>query len=229
MDWLEIFGLAPHDCLEIGSIYGRLTILATGVKPGTYRYYAVCQCSCGSEPKMIRIDGIRSGIVQGCGCIQKARVTKHGNWDHKLYGTWKAMHERCYDPKNKRFNRYGGRGITVCDRWHDLNNFIEDMYPSYSKGLQLDRIDNDKEYYPENCHWTDRYGQAQNKSSNIILTHNGQTLCLAEWASITGIPYGTLWERIVVLKWSTERALTTPSMDAHERLAIARSSRRNSL
>ena len=229
MDWLEKFDLVPHECIKIGSVYGRLTVLATGTKPFTYRYYAVCQCSCGSEPKIIRIDGIRNGTVKSCGCLHKERITKHGNWDHRLYPVWHAMFDRCYRKKDKRYNDYGGRGITVCKRWNNLNNFIEDMYPSFKEGLQIDRTDNNKGYSPENCRWANRFEQAQNKSSNINLTHNNQTLTLSEWSRIVNIPYGTLWERIKILKWSAERTLTTPSLNAHERLAIARAKRRKSL
>ena len=227
MDWLELFDLAPHQCIEVGSVYGRLTVLATGVKPNTYKYYAVCQCSCGSKPKLIRIDGIRNGGVQSCGCLHKQRSTKHGNWNHPLYPVWRGMLRRCYNTKDKRFVHYGGRGIDVCERWHDLNNFIQDMYPTYRCDLQLDRIDNDSGYSPDNCHWATLKEQANNKSSNVVLEHNGKSLTLAEWSVVTGISYGTLWERYKVLNWTPERTLTTNPLNAFERLTIARSNKCN--
>ena len=130
--------------------------------------------------------------------------------------------ERCYNKKNKRYYCYGGRGITVCKHWHNVRNFIHDMEPTYKKGLQIERIDNDKGYSPNNCAWVTQTQQAQNKSSNINLTHKGQTFCLAVWSRKTGISYGTLWERVKILEWPAERALTTPALDAHARLKIAR-------
>lgn len=212
------------ETIQPGQKYGRLTIISTHKIAGTYRYVAKCQCQC-NVIKYIRMDALRKGMTLSCGCLQKERSTKHGAWDHPLYTVWKSMMRRCYNQKDDRYNRYGGRGITVCKKWHDINIFINDMTQGYQKGLQIDRIDNDKGYSKNNCQWANRFTQAQNKSSNIKLTHDNKNLCLSEWSRITKIPYGTLWERIKVLKWSTERTLTTPSLSASERLSIARGAR----
>ena len=223
---LDRFGLVPFfmpDCRP-GDRYGRLTVLDTGKKPGTYKYFAVCQCSCGSPPKAIRIDKLRGskGKTESCGCFHKEKVTTHGNWDHPLYHVWNRMMQRCYDPKDKRFKHYGGRGITVCPQWHDLNCFIGDMFQTYSPELSIDRTDNDQGYSPENCRWIPMEAQARNKSSNIEITFDGKTLCLAEWARLLGMTYGTLWDRIKVQGLPVEQALTSPVLTTRESTDNAR-------
>ena len=86
-----------------GQTFNRLTILSTHKIPGTYKYYAYCQCSCGSKPLYIRIDGLVKQAVQSCGCLHKERVTIHGQCHHPLWPVWNAMKERCYNPKDDRY------------------------------------------------------------------------------------------------------------------------------
>lgn len=232
---LNQFGLVPYQTpvCQPGDRYGRLVVMVTGKKPGTYRYVAICQCDCGSEPFPVRIDALRKSDkdshrkpTRSCGCFHIEQVTKHGLWQHPIYRSWWHMLRRCYNPTNEKWIRYGGRGITVCDRWHDLTNFFEDMAPSYEPGLQIDRIDNDLGYCPDNCRWVDRFGQAHNKSNNINLTLHGETHCLAEWSRITGICYGTLWDRLKVLKWDVEKVLTEPKTSQEVSLERARDASR---
>lgn len=224
---LSKFGLVPwnSDIAQPGKEFGRLTVLATGKEPGTYKYYAICKCSCGSDPKAIRIDHLRKGTVVSCGCNKREQSTKHGNWQHPLYHVWDHMMQRCYNPKSERYYAYGARGITVCDRWHDLNSFIHDMYPSFSPGLQIDRIDNDKGYSPENCRWASRGAQQLNTTRSLKITYQGKTLCLSEWSRLLGISYGTLWERLTILKWLPERAFTIPPLSSDDRCLLARTAR----
>jgi hypothetical protein len=200
-----------------GDKYIRLTVISTHKIVGTYKYYAKCQCSCGSEPFYVRIDALRQKEgkavqpTKSCGCLQRERVTKHGAWGHPLYFIWKSMMERCYDPKNQRYQYYGAQGITVCEEWkNDVNKFIADMYPTYKKGLQIDRKDNDGNYNFQNCKWSTRTEQAQNRSNTVLIAFQGKTLCLSEWSRVQNINLGTLWERINVLGWSTDKALSTP-------------------
>lgn len=118
------------------------------------------------------------------------------------------MKWRCYYPKNNSFPRYGGRGITVCDRWkNSFENFLSDMGIK-PKGTSLDRIDSTKGYLPENCRWATFKQQANNTKANVRLTHNGKTLTLTEWAEEIKINPKTLWTRLFMYKWTTERALT---------------------
>ena len=215
---MDIKKLVPWESESImeGQKYGRLMVISTHKISGTYRYFAKCRCVCGSEPIFVRVDALRKTEggsrqpTKSCGCLQKEQVTKHGAWGHPLFTIWSSMMDRCYKPKCDHFHLYGNRGITVCDRWHDVNNFIQDVSDEYRKGLQIDRIDNNGNYSKDNCRWATRSQQMRNKRTNINLTLNGETHCLIEWSHITGINYGTLVERVSVLKWPVEKALTQP-------------------
>jgi hypothetical protein len=135
---------------------------------------------------------------------------KHGLADSKVYNLWRGMMRRCYDEKSKDYPRYGGRGISVCDRWHLVENFVADMGAA-PVGMSLDRKDNEGAYSPENCRWAGAKVQARNKRSNIVVEYLGEALTVAEWAERTGIERKTLEYRIRV-GWEAQRALTTPSL-----------------
>lgn len=227
MDILSNFENWESPTIKPGQKYGRLTILSTHCKIGTYRYYALCNCDCGTKNVLARIDHIRSRNNVGCGCTQREAATKHGQWGHPLFHIWQKMIYRCQNPQDKRYKYYGGRGITICDKWKGVTQFIADMESTYKKGLQIERIDNDKGYSPENCRWATQTEQARNKSSNVKLSHNNKTLCLGEWSQITGISYGTLWERFKILGWPAEKTLTTPPLSSKERCLIARNAYKN--
>jgi hypothetical protein len=118
------------------------------------------------------------------------------------------MKERCLKPSHSNYDRYGGRGIQVCQRW--LNSFLA-FYEDMGKkppGTSLDRIDNDGDYTPDNCRWATPLQQSQNTASVILLTHNGETKCLKEWARRLGINIKTLTWRID--SWGVDKALSTP-------------------
>ncbi len=115
------------------------------------------------------------------------------------YHIWENMISRTTNPNNKQYNDYGGRGITVCEEWKDFVNFFSDM-GERPGNLTLERIDNEKGYSPSNCCWAPRKSQLRNKRSNHKVTYEGRTLCLAEWAELTGINPNTLWKRID--RWS---------------------------
>lgn len=120
------------------------------------------------------------------------------------------MKDRCHNPNSPAFDRYGGRGIRVCERWRDsFANFFTDMGPRPTPKHSLDRIDNSGNYKPENCRWATDVEQAQNMRKNRFLTHDGRTLCASEWARVIGVKPGTL-ERRLNAGWSVERALTEP-------------------
>ena len=120
--------------------------------------YGLYQCQyCGKEFEGNSYD-ITRGNTKSCGCQSPA----HGLRSHQLYNTWHNMKHRCYNPINVRYNEYGVRGIKVCDRWLDIKNFIEDMFPSWEEGLTLDRIDVNGNYEPDNCRWATINTQARN-------------------------------------------------------------------
>lgn len=119
------------------------------------------------------------------------------------------MRQRCSNPNADHFDRYGGRGIAVCDRWQDFDTFVADVWPSYSEGMTLERIDNDGPYAPENCRWASRKEQSQNTSVTRLITYNGETLSMREWSRRLGMGSTTLLFRLR-RGWSVERAITEP-------------------
>lgn len=121
------------------------------------------------------------------------------------YTAWDSMLQRCTNENQKHYNNYGGRGIGVCDRWLLFKNFIEDM-GLRPFGLSLDRIDNSKGYYKENCRWADKKTQQRNMRTNHLITFQGQTKTLAEWAEIKKMGYSTLQTRLW-RGWTIERAM----------------------
>lgn len=141
----------------------------------------------------------------------KRSYTRHGKTGSKIQGIWKAMIRRCHNPRDRHFKNYGGRGILVCERWRKFENFYADMGDPPA-GLMLERRDNSQGYFPENCCWDNRDNQNRNMRSNIFLTHDGVTLCLADWAKKIGLHSSTLFYRVRKLGWPIERALTLPAI-----------------
>ncbi len=126
------------------------------------------------------------------------------------YEVWKKMRQRCCNPRHTSYRNYGGRGIEVCSRWDAFRAFLDDMGHRPSPKHSLDRIDNGGNYEPENCRWATPQQQQRNRRNNHLLTHNGQTMSIAEWSDQTGIHRRTLLNRISRNGWTVERALTTP-------------------
>jgi len=127
--------------------------------------YWICRCSCGNFVKR-RANLLVFNKYHSCGCVTKSKKQTHGLWDHKLYPFWNTMTQRCYNPNQKAYINYGGRGIQVCDEWKGasgLLNFIKDMENGYEKHLELDRIDVNGNYCKENCRWADYSMQGFNK------------------------------------------------------------------
>lgn len=135
----------------------------------------------------------------------------------RMYAVWSGMHARCSNPKNKSFDRYGARGISVCDRWASFEMFLADMAPR-PNGALLERVDNSAGYSPANCRWATAKEQSRNKRNNRLIEINGQAKCMTEWADIFGVTRELVRDRIS-RGWSIVRALTEPT--ARERLACA--------
>ncbi len=128
------------------------------------------QCSCGSPSKRIQASQVKCGNRKSCGCLRiealKKLNTIHGLSDHPLYSHWGDVLRRCENSRNKAFKNYGGRGISVCDRWHDVQLFIEDIERDIGTrpdGLSLDRINNDGNYEPGNVRWATPLQQTHNR------------------------------------------------------------------
>lgn len=126
------------------------------------------------------------------------------------YAAWKDIRRRCNNKKRKDYARYGGRGIKVCARWNSFAAFLADMGRRPSKDHSIERRNNDRGYQPDNCFWATRQQQARNKRSSSNLTHDGITLCIADWADRTGIPASNIWNRVYAHGWPIARALTEP-------------------
>ena len=139
--------------------------------------------------------------------MRTAHNRTHGKTRTKIYYIWRDMLNRCRWEKGDDFPQYGGRGITVCDRWLKFENFYSDMGDP-PEGTQLDRRENDGNYEPGNCRWASRAIQNRNRRSNIVVSYNGQTKVLMDWATEVGIKYTTLRARIFVHGWPVERAFT---------------------
>ncbi|MCK1459199.1 hypothetical protein IVB34_12620 [Bradyrhizobium sp. 2] len=183
---------------------GRLTIIS--VKTEGRRRIADCICECGAR-KFIRADHVISGLQASCGC-QKGGVTIHGMHNTSTYTTWQQMRERCANPNNKSFNRYGGRGVIVCPRWELFENFIEDM-GERPPGKSLDRINNDGNYDPSNCRWASISEQANNKRNTVLVQFQGQQMPLSDAIAASGsvVPSNTIRMRLKS-GWDLSRALS---------------------
>lgn len=137
--------------------------------------------------------------------------------DERLYGIWKGIKTRTQNPNHKDYKYCGAKGITVCDEWADSYDAFKDWALSngHVDGLTIDRIDNNRGYEPDNCRWADLYTQANNKSNNHLLTFDGKTQTMAQWAKETGIKRGIIKDRLKS-GWSVEKALTTGKVDPKE-------------
>ncbi|MGW3813444.1 hypothetical protein [Streptomyces sp. NPDC005046] len=199
-----------------GRVYERLTVIAAAGKTKHGQYMWRCRCECGDETTVPGGD-LRTGHTTSCGCAQRGKISAarrvHGQTDMPLHVRWKNMIQRTSDPNSSSYAHYGGRGITVCERWREANgqgflNFAADMGPTFQLELTLERIDVDGPYSPENCRWATPTEQARNRRSNCLLTFQGQTRPLAEWAELLGLRGRAIWWRIHQGGWPVERALT---------------------
>ena len=193
-----------------GKKFGRLTIIERFAN-ASHEAVWVCKCDCG---KITHVRGteLRTGKTKSCGCFKVDRSTKHRKCGTRLYNIWAGMKRRCSNPNEPAYDRYGGRGISVCEEWlQDFQSFYDwAMMNGYADDLTIDRKDNDKGYSPDNCRWATDKEQANNKRNNRLITFNGETHTIGEWASITGITSKAIERRLNRDKWDVEKALTTP-------------------
>lgn len=128
-------------------------------------WYGLYKCQYCNKEFVAKLCDVKRGDTKSCGCQRGKGNITHGLGAHRFYDTWRQMLQRCNNPKHKDYKDYGARGITVCEEWLDVANFVawaESTHPNI-EGMSLDRIDNDKGYSPENCRWTDALTQAHNK------------------------------------------------------------------
>jgi hypothetical protein len=204
----------------LGGKYGRLSVIGKAENSGHFTRW-LCVCECG-KTAVVKSDSLRRGLTRSCGCLKAEIVaaganSRHGMRHTDTYGIWCGMKDRCLNPNAPAFDRYGGRGISICASWHSFENFLADMGPR-PKGLSLDRIDNDGNYSPENCRWSSPTEQARNTRRNLLLTLDGETMPLVAWAAKVGLQYGLIKCRLRS-GWSAERALQTPPRPCRRKAA----------
>lgn len=177
-----------------GRRFGRLVVLRKG---GPMKWF--CRCDCGVE-RDVTGAGLRGGIANSCGCAKGERIgtlnRKHMLSNSRAQRIWSDMKRRCSDQSRRDYKYYGGRGITVCDRWKaDLSAFVADMGEP-PEGMTLDRISADGDYEPGNCRWISLADQQRNKRSNVVTIWRGGTVCMSEIATATGLPYESIRRQV---------------------------------
>lgn len=202
-----------------GRRFGRWKVIKFAAMRG-HRAFWLCRCKCGTEREVVSAT-LRNGQSKSCGCFLREvagrHLRTHGKSGTPEYRVWKNLMTRCYNQNCRSYARYGGRGIQVCKRWrHSFPAFLNDMGLRPSPKHQIERKHNDGNYEPSNCRWATDAEQRCNKRTNMILEHDGLRLTAKEWAKRTGIPYSTINQRIRILGWSAERALTTISQRQHQ-------------
>lgn len=184
------------------TVFGELTVRKPICKyVGHIRKgYSECICSCGKIVTVLNAS-LRSGNTKSCGHTRikkiKDRCITHGlgNKQNRIYRIWIAMKNRCNCPTYRYYSEYGGRGIKIHPDW--LNSF-ESFYlwsikNGYDESKTIDRIDNNKGYTPENCRWASWKKQQRNKRNNVVVSVNGYSYCIAEWAEKLGVTSGSLY------------------------------------
>jgi len=197
--------------IKKGDKYNKLTAIRFDHKTKRSRQFWLFRCDCGNE-KVLNVDSVKINNTKSCGCLLTESVSKrrttHGMSRTKIYRIWAGMITRCLDENNPSYKNYGGRGITICDRWLGKNGFIN-FYADMGdcpKGKSLDRINNDKGYYKKNCKWSTKKEQANNRRTNHLIIYNGKTQTLKQWAEELKIDEFLIRSRIKY-GWSVERAL----------------------
>lgn len=179
---------------------GLLLVIERSASNKTGQARWLCQCDCGNT-LVVQGNHLRSGHTQSCGClarlINRDRQFKHGDSFTPTHRAWTKMKSRCLNPSDKSYKYYGGRGITVCQRWLDYNAFLADMGPKPTSGHSLDRINVNGSYEPGNCRWASKTQQARNMRKTVYLSVDGQTIPLADLAETLGIRLETLRSRLL--------------------------------
>lgn len=194
----------------IGKRFGRLLVVSFDRHSSSGHDFWLCRCDCGNE-KVIQAGSLWRGHTRSCGCITKERMRikqfRHGWHGTSTYNIWCSMRERCGNPKHQAYAGYGGRGITVCERWQSFENFLSDM-GERPYGLSLERRENNQGYSKDNCVWATRKQQSSNRRNNIMICWDDHVMTLKDASQHFGVPYKKAHARIKNLGWSVSDALT---------------------
>lgn len=183
----------------VGERFGRLVVIERlRVTTSNRSIRWLCKCDCGRTTIATGYT-IKAGNKLSCGCLisdsTRQRSTIHGYAGTQTHTTWVSMIKRCENPKDPGYTQYGGRGVKVCDRWHDFVNFLADM-GERPNNLTIDRIDNDGNYEPGNCRWATAKEQGNNTSRNRHIRINGELVTVKQASEITGVKYETILTRL---------------------------------
>ena len=199
-----------------GQRFGRLVVIERAeniiYNDGRTRVQWLCQCDCHGPNSLVIVssDHLRSGHTKSCGCLNDGHP-KHNAARTTLYRKWASMLQRCYNPNSQAYENYGGRGITVCDEWHNYINFQNWVNETREDAtLTLERINVDGNYCPENCTWATRKEQANNRRNTLIYELNGEKYTLNELCEIYNMPYEAVRRRVRNYGYDINTALTTP-------------------
>jgi hypothetical protein len=195
-----------------GKRFGRLSVVMEDGRSNYGERRWKCSCDCGNVVSVTGKNLVR-GASRSCGCLRNERVseatTTHGMSKTKLYRTWERMRSRCGYQDNPAYNNYGKRGIRVCEEWD--NDFLVfynwAMDNGYSEGLSIDRIDNNGDYEPDNCRWATRKQQMNNTRTNHMITYNGETKTISQWADFFDIDYKLFYNRLSNNNWEIDGEL----------------------
>lgn len=195
----------------IGHRYGRLVAVERKESRGRCTMW-LCKCDCGAET-VVMTQSLRSGLTRSCGCLQigtaallAGRVCKtHGMRQSPEYSVWCGIKRRCQNKNEACYPRYGGAGVQCL--YDGFEAFFADVGPRPSAAHQIDRIDSAGSYEPGNCRWVTVTQQQRNRKSNLIIDHQGQSKCLAQWCDDLGLNYKQTWYRLQIAKWPVDRAL----------------------
>lgn len=199
----------------LGERFGTWTVTGSAQTFSCGSIGVMCRCECGTS-RPVRASLLRRGLSRNCGCLRRpsmaARARRHGHTAHGMvspeHATWNSMLERCRNPKLRAYAAYGGRGITVCDRWLSFENFLADMGPR-PEGKTIDRVNVDGNYEESNCRWATLAEQARNKRTNRKHLFMGEMLIAADIATRAGIPLRRLQKRLRI-GWPIDRAVSEP-------------------
>ena len=201
----------------ISKKFGRLTVVGRAASDSNGKTKWLCRCDCGVVIS-VYAGNIRRPNTQSCGCLRRETTakskTRHGNARKGLqtaeYRSWASLIGRCTNGRNHVFASYGGRGITVCDRWRDdFEVFLSDMGPKPGPEYSIDRIDNNRGYEPGNCRWATAKEQARNRRNRRVVEFQGVGRSILEWTRILGLSLSCLRHRFD-RGWSTDQAFTIP-------------------
>ena len=192
----------------VGCRFDRLVVIRRASATSSRNIRWECLCDCG-EMTVVQGGSLKNGRTRSCGCLQKEIATKHGMEDTLTYTTWAQMKTRCLNPRHRWYSYYGGRGIRVCRRWLQFENFLADMGVK-PKGMTLDRLDNSGDYSSGNCRWATREVQQNNRRNTRFLLFRGKRQSVMQWCRELGIAERLIRGRLR-LGWSPERIFTEPT------------------